>query len=122
MTTTTCSLRIKDFLLPVYLGLTDAERFQSQTISLELEMWFDTLPKACQTDQIDDTNCYAHIITAIQDQTCDKRFHLLEHLGYDIFHLVKALLPPPAKISVKVTKQPKIAGFDGNVQFHLADA
>lgn len=107
--------------MPVYLGVTDEERHAPQHVSLDVAMWFANPPKACMTDHINDTICYAGIITAVQNNIGDRPFRLIEHLGYDIYHLIHSLLPKSAKISVKITKRPKVAGFDGNVQFHLAD-
>lgn len=121
MTQSASSLSIKQLELYVYLGWPDLERHQEQAVLLDVDIWFPKPPKACVTDNLDDTFCYSTLIAGIRDKVANKNFHLIEHLNHEIYQFVKSQLPDQSKIIVRITKHPKIRGFTGSVCFSYWD-
>lgn len=118
---TKSSLLINGLELKVHLGWPTKERQHKQRVLLDLDIWFPKPPKACVTDKLNDTVCYANLVKIIKDKTKGKKFHLIEHLCYELFKIIKISLPKNSKVIVHVTKSPKIAGLLGNVQFSYWD-
>lgn len=115
------SLLLQGLALQVNLGWRKQERGKEQAVILDLTLAFPQPPKACLTDELEDTLCYADLIEKIRTAIAHKNFRLLEHLGYDIYHLIKAHVPPTTKISVRITKFPKIDGLTGGACFCYED-
>lgn len=107
--------------LCVYLGWPEGERVEAQMVSLDLTIQFAEPPKACLTDHLDDTFCYAELISKIHAATSTTPYRLLEHLCYDIYHLIKLELPAHTSLRVDLTKHPKIMGLTGGVCFSYGD-
>lgn len=114
-------LTINGFELPVLLGWPEAERQQAQTIRIDLEIRFTATPKACETDQLQDTFCYDKLLTHLREQTTEREFHLIEHLAAEIHHMVKPSLPKDSQLTVHVLKFPAINGLTGGVSFAYTD-
>ena len=73
-----CSLSINQFELPVFLGWPEDERTQSQLVSIDIHLSFKSPPKACDTDNLEDTFCYSWLTDQIKQETALKKFHLIE--------------------------------------------
>jgi dihydroneopterin aldolase len=106
--------------LEIFLGWPSEERIRKQIISLDIEIQFDTIPKACDTDNLKDTVCYRELIESLRAKTGDRKFHLIEHVTVEIHEILRSLLPPRAIISVNLTKHPQIQGL-GSVTFNYRD-
>lgn len=119
--TTNASLFIKALELPIYLGWSQEERSQIQTVRLDIDIHLPHPPLACTTDNLADTFCYAVLIKKIFDHIAHKNFHLLEHLTYVIHQLIKPLLPPQATVTLHLSKQPQIENFTGQVCFSYGE-
>jgi dihydroneopterin aldolase len=116
-----CALTINGFELPVYLGWPDAERQQAQMVRIDLTVRFAKPPKACVSDQLQDTFCYDTLLTHLREKISDKEFRLVEHLTADIHSILKSLLPSDATLSVHLLKFPAINGLTGGVTFFYGD-
>lgn len=114
-------LLIRGVELCVFLGWPEEERIDEQVVLLDMEIQLATPPSACVTDELQDTFCYADIITEVHKQIGTRVFKLIEHLCYEIYQLVKPRLPADAKLSVHITKHPKIQGLTGGVRFSYED-
>lgn len=113
-------LSINGFELPVYLGWPEAERQQIQTVRIDLTIQFAAPPKACETDQLQDTFCYDELLEQLRVKIADRPFRLLEHLTSEIYKIIKPELPKDAKLTVNALKWPPIIGLTGGVAFTCA--
>lgn len=116
------SLFIDGLELRVHLGWPDIERQHEQIVLLDIDIYFLEPPKGCVSDHLDDTMCYSSLINEIREKTAPKKFHLVEHLAYDIYALIKPKLPEKSRVNVRITKHPEvIAGLSGGVKFSYWD-
>lgn len=112
-------LQVFGLQLQVYLGCTEQERSVKQTVTVNIEIRFETVPAAVKSDQLTDTICFDVMTKKVQEIICKKHYNLIEHMGNDIFEIVKKEAPR-AYIKVIVCKMPKIEDFCGIAQFELA--
>lgn len=119
MTHTT--LTIRGLELNVFLGWRSPERKQEQPVLLDMTIRFPTVPKACESDDLKDTICYAVLIERIRLALSQKKYKLVEHLSADIYAVAKANLPEQSQLLVRLTKFPKIEGLMGGVCFDYGD-
>lgn len=115
------TLQINDLQLTVYIGWPAEERQQLQKVSIDIEIRFLELPKACASDQLNETICYSNLIGQIKQTFNHHRFHLIEHLTHKIYFFIKSQLANNAHIFVHTTKHPKIEGLSGGVRFSCGD-
>lgn len=111
------TLHIKSYDLKVNLGWRDKERMEAQSVLLDIDIIFATQPTGCLSDHLEDTVCYADLITAINTGLNDKHYRLVEHLTYDIYQIVMKQLPAKSNLTITITKHPKIPGLIGGVSF-----
>ena len=121
MTTRASSLSIYNLELPLYLGWLENERLNKQTVVLDFNITFLSPPKACVTDQLDDTVCYSKLINKIRDHLTIKKFNLIEHVCHEVYQLIKSIIPTQSTVTVTITKQPNIPNFSGKVSFRYSD-
>ena len=121
MTKLLSTLFINQLELTLHLGWPENEILKKQTVLLDIEIQFAKPPIACISDQLDDTLCYSKLIQLIRDHILPKHFHLIEHLSYSIYQLIKPLVPNPSKMIVHITKHPKIPNYTGAVRFSYGD-
>lgn len=114
------TLSINMMELSIYLGWSSKERKKRQTILADIDLYFFTPPIACLTDNLDDTLCYASLIKDIRAETTAKEFHLVEHFGQYLFQLIQQRVSDKAKISISITKHPKIKNL-GSICFKYSD-
>ncbi len=114
-------LSINQLNLFVSLGWPENERLDKQAILLDAKVTYPTPPKACDTDQLEDTVCYSDLINALRPPLEAKTFHLIEHLAQDAYDILKSMLPLGSLITVSVLKHPAILGLAGGVTFSLGD-
>ncbi|EKD69803.1 MAG: dihydroneopterin aldolase [uncultured bacterium] len=113
----TPTLKINGLELFVHLGWPENERLKQQVVTLDIDIEFSQSPKACETDQLEDTICYHDLITKIQEMTAERHFFLIEHLSAEIYQFIQPLLPKNSRVIVHVTKRPNIKNLLGHVQF-----
>ncbi len=117
----TTRLQIRQLDLQLNLGWRSKERAKEQGILLDIDLDFPCAPTACETDHLDNTVCYDQLIQTIRQQLGDKHYRLVEHLGRDIYMIVKSQLPANTSAAIHITKFPKIAGLTGGVCFTYGD-
>lgn len=113
----TNTLKVSGLELSIHLGWPEKERLKLQTVLVDLDMLFTGNPPACNTDKLEDTICYHKLIDQIRNRIPNKHYLLIEHLSAEIHELVFPLLPKNVKLTVTITKRPKIENFSGYVQF-----
>lgn len=121
MTKPASSLLISGLELSVHLGWPEEERLQKQTVLLDVDIWFPEPPKACVSDRLDDTVCYANLINEIHKKTKARKFRLIEHLASEVYKTIKSLLPEKTRVIVRVNKTPDVQGLKGSVRFSYWD-
>lgn len=117
----TSYLSIRSLELNVNLGWRHAERKEEQAILLDVDISFYKPPKACETDKLADTVCYASLIDDLRANLGEKKYKLVEHLAYEIYHIIKVRLPAKSNVMVHLTKYPKIKGLSAGICFHYGD-
>lgn len=115
------TLALHDLEVPVELGYSVEERSRKQIVLVNLEIKFKQPPKACISDEIQATINYDPLINNIRTNIASKQFHLLEHLTYEIYQIIKSIVIDQANISVSVTKQPIIQGLRKGASFSYQD-
>lgn len=98
------TLNIHNFKTQALLGWTDGERKQPQLISIDATIRYPFAPKACLSDQLQDTICYDAMIQWI-DKVCHERdYKLLEHLAHAAYSEVKKNAQLPIELSITIYK------------------
>ena len=115
------NLYVRRLELSVNLGWRSPERKQEQAVELDLDIHYPNLPKACETDELNDTVCYAQLTDVIRKHIAKKHYRLVEHLSAEIYTIAKSHLPLEVKLRVRLTKYPKIEGLKGGVCFDYGD-
>lgn len=114
------ALRIRGIELLINLGWEDEEREQQQVILLDIDVQFESLPKACTSDNLADTFCYAELITLLRNRFNTRPFRLIEHLSAEIYALLKTQIKN-ARITLHVTKHPNVEGLTAGVCFSYGE-
>lgn len=115
------SMTLNNLELNATLGWPDIERAQPQKIIIDINIQFVTPPKACITDTLEDTVCYDTLVKIVKNIVSSKEFHLLEHLGYEIYRGIKESITQPTNIGLYVKKQPPIPELTGGAAFYFGD-
>lgn len=118
---TMCALQIRGLELHVNLGWPEKERQQQQAVVMDLTIQFPEPPKACETDNLNDTLCYSDLVNFLRKEISHKKFHLIEHLSHELYLLIKSKLPENSKIYININKFPVISGLTGGVSFSHFD-
>lgn len=115
-------LIISDLRIWVHLGCGEAERHNPQMVSTNLEFAFTNIPKAVDSDRIEDTFCYLEVTKHIQALLKEKNFHLIEHLAKSIFEVTSEYIKASGQdiddLTVHLRKiSPPAPGIHGGVSF-----
>lgn len=115
-------LEFRGARLDVRLGCSVAERAVPQAVDLDLAVRFAELPRACESDELADTVCYAELIDAARDACAGREFKLVERLAHELFTRLRPLIPAGASLWLRATKlRPPVEGLAGGVAFSLGD-
>ncbi len=114
-------IELNGLKLHVFLGWTPGERTRQQEVTLDVSFVFASLPRACHTDQLDDTICYDQITTIIKKVIAQREFRLIEHLGHELYQAIKRTLSIPVKLELRLNKKPAITDLTKGVTFSLGD-
>ncbi len=116
-------LEATNYKTTVNLGWTDEERAEPQPIAVDITLRYPTLPQACVSDELNDTQCYAKLLQIVESVCQSRPFKLIEHLAYAIHTAVKNQLKnSEIYLSVKVHKlHPPIATLQC-ASFTIGDA
>lgn len=118
---TTNLLTIQSLALATHIGWTAQERSKRQIILVDITIAFAKTPKACLSDQLDETYCYDTLVNQLHQHIRSTSYRLIEHMAYDIHAVMKTLLPKKTRISIVVTKHPRVKGLRGGVRFEYGD-
>ncbi len=114
-------ISLHEIELNVLLGWPQQERAQSQNVLVDIHIHFKTPPQGCITDNLDETYCYDKLITTLKEKLAKREFHLIEHLGHEIYQIIKSYITAETCITTRVTKHPKIENLKGGVSFFYGD-
>ena len=115
MVTYKTKIIITDYVINLYIGVTEKERSYKQKILLSVELKFKKLPQATKTDNIDDTISYHKLCNNLR-MFNDSTFCTVEYLGMEIYKvLYKLVIPHNLRIEIK--KLPIIENLLGGVKF-----
>ena len=87
-----------------FLGLYEHEQASKREIIINIIITFNEPPKACFSDDIEDTVCYDSIINIIDEILSSNRFKLVEHITHCIYNKLSIYLKNYANLSVEVVK------------------
>lgn len=108
--------------LDVRLGCSAAERARAQRVELDVRIRFARPLDACHTDDLDDTVCYATLAERCRHLAASREFHLLEHLGQELYRTLRGRLPEDARLTLSLRKvAPPVEGLLGGVSFILEE-
>lgn len=106
----------------VRLGCGADERAKPQAVDLDLAVRFAVPPRACSSDALADTVCYADLIALARAHTAEREFHLVEFLAHELRAVLAPVLPDRTRFWLRVTKlNPPIEELAGGVAFALGD-
>lgn len=115
-------LSVQDFSILCSLGCTAEERATLQEVRASIEIRFSQTPKACESDSLEDTVCYAALCTKIKEVVDSKSFHTVEHLAQEIYKSLTKIISENNLWRLKIHKvNPPIAGLRGGVFFEIGD-
>jgi dihydroneopterin aldolase len=114
------NLSIKSLKLATHIGCCEEERAKSQIISIDFIIRFHEPPKACETDNLNDAVCYAELSQCIRDYCSKNTFALIEHLGAQLYKLLKSELPEHTMLWLQVTKTQPLADLNES-SFSIGD-
>lgn len=106
----------------VRLGCTPEERAAPQEVLFDLEIRFCALPRASETDALEDAICYAGLASALSEVCARGEFRLIERLGLEAFRAVRERTPRVAGLTLTVTKvRPPVPGLEGGASFRVQE-
>ena len=111
-------LEINGLNLKIKLGLTEQERLKSQNVEFYISIEFQTIPKACNSDTIEETICYDNLVKLIQNFCEGKEFKLIEYLCNSLYQYLKTIYLEH-QIKLKICKKPPIKEIHGQCCFSI---
>lgn len=116
------SVALNNLRIRAHIGVTDKEQNELQDIDVSFRIYFPGIPKACLSDDINDTICYHQMSEIIRKYCAENRVRLLEYLCYQLHTKIKESIEIPAAVWVKVDKcNPPIKNFSGNTSFEYGE-
>jgi dihydroneopterin aldolase len=115
------SIHLRGVELHLNLGWTAEERAQKQTLLIDVLLQFPNPPKACLSDELEETYCYGTLINAMVSQTQSREFRLVEYLGAEIYQIIKTTYPTVTHAVVSVHKNLAVVNLPGTVEFQFGD-
>lgn len=97
-------LRLEGLSYFVSLGCSESERAVSQEVHVSILVNFLTMPRACETDSLEDTLCYATVEKKVAEVCQLKSFKTIEHLAYLCWQSVSSICDPGIEILAQVRK------------------
>jgi dihydroneopterin aldolase len=118
-----CSVvSLDDLLVQMNIGVGEEERSEKQDIKMSFKLFYQNMPKACETDNIEDTNCYHEIYKVTHDYCSKNTLKLLEFLCFQVHRKIREITAKDIKIWVRAEKcKPPIDNFSGTTSFEYSD-
>ena len=76
----------------VHLGCSDQEKCNPQLVSLNIELYFKSLPEGAISDMLEDTVCYSDLVLNVKSFCQNRKFNLVENLTREIYKVVEESL------------------------------
>jgi dihydroneopterin aldolase len=116
------SLNVDRLRLSLHIGCTAEEQASPQPIEISYRLTFPTRPKGCESDDLNGTYCFESTCSQIQAIATEKRYQLIEHLGWRVYEVLKSIVAPDIQVWVKITKcHPPVAHLEGPAEFVISD-
>ncbi len=113
-------LSIEDLEMWVHLGCSAGERANPQPVLLSVALRFDAPPRACETDVLADTVCYAELSEIARGISAAREFNTVESMAWEIARGFRARLPGSVRMTLRLAKpRAPVAGLKGGVAFTL---
>lgn len=113
-------LTIDDLELWVHLGCSDGERATPQPVLLSLALRFDAPPRACESDELVDTICYAELSDVARTVTSAREFNTVESMAWEIARSLRERLPGSVRLTLRLAKpRAPVPGLRGGVAFAI---
>ncbi|MBD8890204.1 dihydroneopterin aldolase [Roseibium litorale] len=97
------AIHLKDLAFFAYHGLYEEEARLGQRFLVDLTCWLD-LSAACESDEYEQTVCYAGLVKSVEQAVTGTRFNLIERLAAAIVEAVFKTDERIQKVRVKVEK------------------
>ncbi len=112
-------------ILSVNLGYYTEERGKKQRVEVDLRLYFPESPECARTDKAPFID-YGILVEAIKDFTVSREFSLVEHLGTELFYLLRGILTEHCgndlKLWLRLTKiTTPIEGLEGGASYVTSD-
>lgn len=115
-------LTLHQFRVPVRLGCLEEERQTPQFVSFTCSIRFPGLPKGAHTDFLEDTFCYTDFSTTIETIAKSKHFHLIEHLGHQVYLELRKKVDERYGLAVVALKEKvPVENVFGGASFEIRD-
>lgn len=91
----------------VHLGCSAEEQKYLQPVNFNFEIQYKEEPLGCSSDNLADATDYVELTDIIKRISQQKKYHLIEHLGYEVFKNIIVLLKAQnlkAQIKLSVAK------------------
>ena len=111
-------LKLSGLMARVKVGCSPQERRRAARVYFDFAVRFPRRPRACRSDLLKDTICYASVCQLVTALVTAREFRLIEHLGYEVYTAIRKKLPTGCRLAVRVTKpRPPIPGVEGAAEF-----
>ncbi|MEJ8476630.1 dihydroneopterin aldolase [Roseibium algae] len=97
------AIHLEDLSFFAYHGLYDEEARLGQRFHVDLTCWLD-LSAAGESDEYEQTVCYATLVKAVEDTVTNTRFKLIERLATAVCTAVFETDPRIQKTKVRIHK------------------
>lgn len=115
-------LKLNQFQVPVHLGCLEDERQKPQFVSFWITVRFPNLPQGAHSDQLEDTVCYTMFCDTIREITATKHFHLVEHLGHQVYLALRKQIDERIGLGVLTLKEKvPVENVLGGASFEIRD-
>lgn len=113
-------LSIEDLEMWVHLGCSAGERATPQPVLLSVALRFGAPPRACETDELDDTICYAELSEVARGISASRDFKTVESMAWEIARGFRDRLPGSVRMTLRLAKpRAPVEGLRGGVAFTL---
>lgn len=115
-------ISVSALVLNLYLGWSQAERNQLQSVEVDIKIRPEITPIACINDSLEGTICYDQVCTAVTSKFENTTHKLIESLGYQIYKTVQQTCSTNCKIQVSLLKpSPPIEQLKKGARFTVGD-
>jgi len=113
-------MTVRDLEIWVRLGCSTEERAVPQPVAISARISFACAPRACESDRLEDTVCYAQLATTLGRRAAQRPYQTVESLTFALVEAMRSAIPAGVRFALEVTKlRVPVAGLRGGVSFRL---